>query len=220
MAIPHFSQPVNLSTQAWSNITYFVTFCKVKQPPKKATFYVLNWKHQTITTWGAVARHQCKDFTLGSKSWSQVCVCSPWWNHWPPSEPAASRWCWSCRTGLCRSRWCSGPRWTPRWAEDTDSGRGPPGPAGGPPWWCAPNMGPLSGKGNTAFDRLFAKETWRRLAKRLQRQRVFSLDQFIVNVQKKQQALRIYCTAAGASHSGLDFFSKWQWQWRETGTVH
>lgn len=73
----------------------------------------------------------------------EVCVRSPWWNRWPPSVPAASRWCWSCRNGLAHSRWCSGPRWTPRWAVDTDSGLGPPGPAGGPLWWCGPDTVPL-----------------------------------------------------------------------------
>lgn len=78
----------------------------------------------------------------------EACVRSPWWNRWPPSVPAASRWCWSCRSGLAHSRWCSGPRWTPRWAVDTDSGLGPPGPAGGPLWWCGPDTAPLIVKWN------------------------------------------------------------------------
>lgn len=205
----------------------YVTFVKYQSHPKnnillfEIALFTPTWQHQTITRRGAVARQSRKDFAWGSESWSQVCVRSPWWNRWPPSVPAASRWCWSCRTGLCHSRWCSGPRWTPRWAAGTDSGRGPPGPAGGPPWWCAPNMGPLSGKGNTPFDMWFAKKDVETFSKASSESALVVFQPIHCNCAEKAAGAENLLYRSSPSHSGLDFFlSKWQWQWRETGTVH
>lgn len=75
---------------------------------------------------------------------------SPAWNLWPPSVPAVFHWCWSCRSDLSHSRWCSGPRWTRRWPGAAERDPEPPEPEGGLLWWCGPDMGPLP-KQNAGF---------------------------------------------------------------------
>lgn len=81
---------------------------------------------------------------------NQTSVCTVWyenihvWNRWSPSGPAACRWCWSCRTAPCHSRWCSGPHWTLRSGGEAHSYQGPPEPSEDPQWWCGPDTAPLT----------------------------------------------------------------------------